>query len=566
MATFFSRRSSFFEHVFLSLEKHPPQPIVWVSVFSGVIALRFFVISASHGLPSDRFNDLVVYFLQDYFLFGVLLLLLWLWLSSFLSLRVAQLSHTLLWGSWLAFIPPAIDVLWTGGSTYWSIYLLDGLGGLFANYITFFGHLPPAVVYFGTKISVFFGIFFTGLLVFFKTRSLFKVLINTAVVYTIFFVMASFPSWFGLVSFLVSDGILPSSVTFANVVGLVASPTSFFGVSFDNISLALSYKFNIVYFVLIFLLGNILFFFHSRRFFVLLWKNVLRLPQVFFVSGLVLIGLVIGLVIFPPAYSLFDVFGLFALLVLLISAVCAWSSSVLINDLFDQKIDRISNPHRPLVAGVMSEDSCRQWIFVFVTLSLLGSLVVHIVFFFLFLLFHIATTFYSAPPFRLKRTPFLATAVSAFSSLLFVFCGYLLANPDQSLSFFPWRVFLLLFLTYTLSLPIKDFRDISGDRHDGVYTIPVLFGLEWGKVIVGSGVFLSFLSSVFFLNEAKLFFPSLFFGSLAFWTVLSSKEHSSSDKKIFARLFSPTFYTLAWYIFSYVFLFGFLCLFFLLPS
>ena len=78
-------------------------------------------------------------------------------------------------------------------------------------------------------------------------------------------------------------------------------------------------------------------------------------------------------------------------------------------------------------------------------------------------------------------------------------------------------------LTLTLSFPLKDFKDIEGDRKMGVWTIPIIFGEELGRIIVGSGIFLSFVASVFILNERDLFFWAALSGAIAFLIVVSEK-------------------------------------------
>jgi len=83
-------------------------------------------------------------------------------------------------------------------------------------------------------------------------------------------------------------------------------------------------------------------------------------------------------------------------------------------------------------------------------------------------------------------------------------------------------------------LPIKDLKDIEGDRMDGIYTIPVIFGEEKGRLIIGSGVFASFVASVFILNELNAFWWAIIFGAMAFLTVISKKIKA---KNIFWPIF-----------------------------
>jgi 4-hydroxybenzoate polyprenyltransferase len=91
-----------------------------------------------------------------------------------------------------------------------------------------------------------------------------------------------------------------------------------------------------------------------------------------------------------------------------------------------------------------------------------------------------------------------------------------LLSDNQTLAGLSWRIIGLLMISYTISLPIKDFKDIEGDEKDGVWTIPVIFGERKGRLIVATGVFISYVLSVFFLNEMKLFFWAIFAGVISF--------------------------------------------------
>lgn len=43
---------------------------------------------------------------------------------------------------------------------------------------------------------------------------------------------------------------------------------------------------------------------------------------------------------------------------------------------------------------------------------------------------------------------------------------------------FPFEIAFAMLVFYTLTTPFKDIKDYEGDKIDGIFTIPVLFGLE----------------------------------------------------------------------------------------
>jgi 4-hydroxybenzoate polyprenyltransferase len=116
--------------------------------------------------------------------------------------------------------------------------------------------------------------------------------------------------------------------------------------------------------------------------------------------------------------------------------------------------------------------------------------------------------------------------LAAAASLLILFAGFIFSSTEKSISALPNSISTLLFFAYLSILPIKDFKDIAGDRADGVYTLPVLLGEERAKRLIGAAVFITFVASPFVLSLRSLFPLGIFFGGVAFWLLqLSSADH-----------------------------------------
>jgi 4-hydroxybenzoate polyprenyltransferase len=250
-------------------------------------------------------------------------------------------------------------------------------------------------------------------------------------------------------------------------------------------------------------------------------KN-LRFPQVFFHFGLFFAGMGLGFLAYPDKFTI-NLFSASAVLSLLIAIFCAWEASVVLNDLVDLEVDKISNNRRPLLAGIYQHKEYAQLGYAFFGLSLLGGLVVGFKFFSIMLVYQFLAWAYSAKPYRLKRFPLIATLLSAAVLILVLFAGFTLFSGDNNIQGLSWRVILLFLIALTLSLPIKDFKDIEGDKKEGIWTIPVIFGEENGRLIVATGIFISFMASVFLLNEFRLFWWAIILGALSFWIVLTKK-------------------------------------------
>jgi 4-hydroxybenzoate polyprenyltransferase len=262
----------------------------------------------------------------------------------------------------------------------------------------------------------------------------------------------------------------------------------------------------------------------------------LRFPQLLFHAGLVLVGFGLGIKYANPSW-IFSFPDLTKAALLILGAWSAWITSVIVNDVVDLKIDQRSNPARPLPRKIFSVEEYLGVGLVFFLFSLLFSGLAEWRIIFFILLYQILAFFYSAWPMRLKRFPIIATLISALASILIAFGGFIIIAPDHSLILFPLPIATLLIIGYTLALPIKDFKDFEGDEADKVFTLPVLFGVPWAKVIVGSGLFFSFMLSVLVLDDFRLFWWAFLCGSASFVFIMRMKKSASESRLNYRTIF-----------------------------
>ncbi len=492
----------------------------WVAVFAFSIAIRMFVeffVAINYSL--DPLENLIEY-LHNFFFFLLSFLSIWLILAWLIKENPEKLAFLLAWGSLLVIFPPVLDMLKTGGEVYWSFYSLGSFKELGLQLITFFGHLPAGIVYFGSKIMFAIAILSAFVLVLGKTGKWIKAILGAFLTYVIFFLMGTFPSWLTLLYKLIQGKNIFEVKSFETAQFL--SPFyPIFGIKFRNFQYSLPYNLDLVYFPLLIVVIVIFFLIYNKNKFVAVLKNF-RYPQTIYLSGLFFIGMGLGFLAYPENLNI-NLFSILATASLLISVWLAWKASVVVNDIYDFSIDSISNPSRPLQSKIFTIREYWQLGILFFLLSILGGLVVGTKFAVILLIFQIISWFYSAPPFRLKQFPLVATLVSALASILFLFLGFSLFSGENNLTGLSARIIFLLVFSYTLCLPIKDFKDISGDKKDNIWTVPVIFGEEKGRLIVGINFFISYIASVFLLNENRLFFWALIFGGASFWVINNKK-------------------------------------------
>jgi 4-hydroxybenzoate polyprenyltransferase len=508
------------EKIIKYLSENPPSPLAWIGTFAGIIATRLFL---DGFIPQKgEFTLATATDIHNFLFFLLSALLLWLFLALLLKENPLKTSKIVLWASLMFIFPPILDMLKTGGKIFWSPYLFNSLSGLSSQFLSFFGNLPTGMVYFGTRIIVAASIVFFAGLIYIKTKNILRAAIGALGTYTILFFMASIPSWGTFFFYLFSGSKKVSTVSSIDVVQLFGAPQNVFGTSLaGGFREAVSANLNLFYFMLLCGLLLILFFTINKHKLLAVIKNV-RLPQIMVHGGLFLAGLGSALLIYPQNLEL-SIFSVAAVLDLLAAIIFAWMASVIVNDIADFAIDSISNPARPLQEKIFSVFEYKQLGIIFFLLSLLGGLVVGAKFAALLLIYQFLAWAYSAEPFRLKKFPLVATFISSAALLVVLFTGFTLVSGDNNLAGLSWRVILLLLVSFTLVLPLKDFRDIEGDRKDRIWTIPVIFGDKNGRLVNAVGAFIPFILSVFFLNEPRLFWWAVIFGSAAFLTIITKK-------------------------------------------
>lgn len=490
--------------------------LVWALGFLGIIATRMFI-EFFVSIPALTFEQVLTEYLHNFFFFILAFLMIWLLLSLILKDNPVKLTSFFFFASWLIIFPPIFDMIKTGGDVYWSFYLLSDAKTLWLQFKTVFGHLPSGIVYFGTRIVFITAIILVTLLAYIKSKSLIKALISTLGTYLILFFMGAFPTFFVFFYYFIERSKKISEIRNFHVFQFFGTQDKIFGSYFTEPQYFLAYNLDIIYYLFLVGLLAVLFFFINKTKLIAIVKNA-RFSQILFHSGLFFAGLGLGYLAYPNNFHL-NTFSVAGTLVLLVSIWLAWLASVAVNDIYDFGVDKISNPQRPLEKGIFTIEEYWEIGIFFFLLSILGGLVISIKFMALLIVYQFLAWTYSALPYRFKKIPFLATFISAVALLIVLFIGFTLFSGDQNIHGLSWRIIFLLLLGCILCLPIKDFKDLEGDKKNSVWTIPAIFGEDKARIIIAINFFVSFMLSVFFLNEFRLFWWALLFGGASFFVI-----------------------------------------------
>lgn len=387
----------------------------------------------------------------------------------------------------------------------------------------------------GMKIEFVLGACVLLWYVLYATKSIAKAVLAVLGSYAVMFFWGSLPSVWKIVHDLFSpeSGALSISQFF-----LTSEATSVVAQNFLHPMTQVPYFrgaevfFNVavshLYYVLIFILVAVYFFVRRRETFFAVLKNSrqFRAAHYYLMIGL---GLVAGLklVSSPIAWNWLDIASL---TVLLLAYFCARAYAGGVDDIHDLAIDKISNPERPLPAGLLAEGDIRNVNLFFLGFALLGGFLAGQYALFTIVAALFMSHIYSVPPVRLKNYPFIATFLIAASSLAAFAAGFYFAIPDKATTVMPVAYILLIIFGLTLGENVKDIKDIEGDRKEGVYTLPVIFGEKNGKRIVGALAAAAFLLVPLLLRLEAMLVPSILAGAGIYFLV--NRKHYS-ERPIF---------------------------------
>jgi 4-hydroxybenzoate polyprenyltransferase len=521
----------FIKKIITFLENTPITFSLWLTTFTAIIVIRIFIENwinnFSHRDLQFLFNEFTHTFL--FFLFSYILFLILLRFFAKTSLRVT--SNILLWGFLIILTPPLIDNIISEGSGFWSFYIFDSLSGLLLRFFTFFGDNPTIGITYGVRIEVAISLFLFFSYILFKTQNFLRALAGAFIGYVAFFILGTFPSW--ITFFIVgwTKGFFEIHST--EIASIFLSPEAILSSPPGSLLNALNIKMSLIYAFILSTLVPILSLIFFKKIALSLFANV-RIPQLLYHGNLVWLGGGLALIFSPQTLTHFTFFNTLSFLLLVIASYYAWLATIIPNDIFDLPIDAISNSKRPLVKKTISHQSYKTLGWNLFGTSLLLVTLSYPYLLFLFVIYHSLAWIYNSPPFRIKRFPFIATFVSALASILMLFAGYIAIDSSRTLEYLPLEIIFFLLFVYTISLPIKDFKDRISDKKAHIWTIPVLLGEKKSRFFIGIGIFFSFISSVIVFNMYSLAPWALLFGSLSFW-VVTFPHISFLGKKLYPR-------------------------------
>ena len=216
---------------------------------------------------------------------------------------------------------------------------------------------------------------------------------------------------------------------------------------------------------------------------------------------------------FNKTLSFFSFPDFLYILISIILIVILWLSTVLINNVYDLPIDKISNPNRPLVKENINPSLYLNLGFVLSVITLFVSLVLGIMPFLITLISLLSSLAYSMPPLRLRKKLFSTLFIGWGSSLAF-FIGYFnhIMISDISININAFFLAFLIFIAFSVGPMTKDLKDYQGDLQHGVKNFFTIYGIEKGTKIVAVLLGISLLVPLLLFHEIM---DIIFFGAVS---------------------------------------------------
>jgi len=399
-------------------------------------------------------------------------------------------------------------------------YLLEPSSkNLLADFLTFFGPFNGCGITIGMRVEILLSCITVFVCIYYITRKKLKALFGMLIGYGLIFFNLAFPS------LIILNSPVDKEVFFSGMFkkSLLNSIHTFGPIPSDPYALFLQqtsiFMSRCYWIMTVLTLLTILYLAYRPVWNA--WVKNLRPERVLYYSMIAIFGMSISYRVNGsfPVFTLPDIIAFIIFFTLI--ALSFWLA-VIINDIEDIEIDKISNPGRPLITKNISIEQFKTIGFVILFLILMGAPLLNYPVFIFLILFQFMYYIYSKKPLYLKRWFFLASPLLAFNALLIAMAGFFLISANQKILAFPIETIWFMLIGFSIVTNLKDIKDIEGDRAAGIKTLPVIFGQEKAKKIITIAAIIFILIFAVYKQNSYLIFSSVIISAL-FYLITSRK-------------------------------------------
>lgn len=500
------------------------KPLSIINIFFtiiGVSLVRTFLENFSSLGPSDPFTTGYAAFTHFIYFYFSILLSLAILLYFLTKVYIEKIISFIVTFFTIILLPPLIDLLITGGKGWEIGYNVLEPSKIIPAFFSYFGPLQDFGVTPGIRLEIsliLIGIFF---FTYYHTKNILLSVFGIIGGYLIFFFYAGLPSLIAT-PWLIKNSLTNSYLFFSSQFSHSWLNTTHSLVPIpQDINLRIQNQTEI-FMARIFWISTII---QSALVFKIFspslwkaWKNNLRIERVLYYCAIGILGMFIYEDFLNPE-KLVNLPNILSIIIFLaLIALNAWFA-VSVNDETDIEIDKISNPDRPLVKNTISTKEMRAIGFVIFIYIISGVVLLNYATFYLLLMFQAVYFIYSAYPLRLKRFVFFSSPLLGLNALAIAMGGFFLVSPDQHIAAFPKFALWSILMGFTLVANVKDIKDFEGDKAGKIQTIPTIFGLKKGRLIIGMLCMVFLLLFGFLSGSKQLFFSTLPFAAFLFYLI-----------------------------------------------
>ncbi len=398
------------------------------------------------------------------------------------SVKIVLFGLPLLW------LAPILDIIISRGNGFKMLYLFDTGKNIILNFFTYFGNNFEYGATYGMRVGIALSILGLGYYVWLEKKNIYKTLLSIFLMYVLVFVVGSLPGIFYTISNPNNTIANNTEVVlyFKNIIdeSTISHNTTRDGATSLSTGRFLELGFNKlmtqVLFIISLIFGSVFLWKTKRIKLISVLKNI-RIERVNFYTFSILSGM--GLAYINKLNSPFSWIDIVGATCLLVSWVCLWMHAVHKNDIEDLEIDKISNTERPLVKEDLDKKEMSEVGILWLFIGLFGAWASGFYPFFMALVYVSCSYIYSSPPLRLRKYPLIPSFLISIACLSTILAGFFFVSTNKHILTFPPILAIGILIVVTLAINFKDIKDISGDKANGVITIPTLFPKHGVKIV-----------------------------------------------------------------------------------
>ncbi len=268
-----------------------------------------------------------------------------------------------------------------------------------------------------------------------------------------------------------------------------------------------------------------------------------RVERLSIYLGLFLFGFIAGVKHSMIENDFYNIYDILKVSMATTSLIFSFVYAALLNNIYDIKIDRLSNTTRALIKYKIPLHIYREYKNMTLFFALFFALGVNGQFWIIIVFLLSLSYIYSAYPFRIKRFFIISNLLLTLIALFVFLLGFSVVEGNGSFLNVDHKYLQIIFLFFFFSSSLKDIKDVYADRQYDIITLPILLGTKKAFILIKVLTGATLLYVLYILKIE--FYYSLF---ISFFYIISSYTIKNSEKFLFSiQVIALLIYILVFY-------------------